>query len=105
MGIRNAAPGSLVTLAEGGSICVSDAAGDILDHAAGGAAGLFVAGRRLLSRLVLTVNGRRVAPVDHHVGDPASATFVGAVPSDGPGPGGAAGPVVVRRRSLGAGLR
>jgi glycogen debranching enzyme len=107
MGIRTASPGSLVTLVEGGSFCVSDPSGDIGDQVVGGTEGLFVADRRLLSRLVLMVNGHRLEPVDHHVDDPAAATFVGR--ALGPVPGArsspAAGPVVVRRRTLGAGLR
>ncbi len=105
MGIRVPTPGTLVTLVEGGSFCVSDASGDILDQVAGGPSGLFVGERRLLSRLVLIVNGHRLEPVDHHVDDPAAATFVGRALSPDPGRVHATGPVVVRRRTLGAGLR
>lgn len=108
MGIRTASPGTLVTLVEGGSFCVSDPSGDILDRLASGRSGpsgLFVADRRLLSRLVLMVNGRRLEPVDHHVDDPAAATFVGRALRPDPGDLQATGPVVVRRRTLGAGLR
>ncbi|MGH9259821.1 MAG: glycogen debranching N-terminal domain-containing protein, partial [Acidimicrobiales bacterium] len=105
MGIRTASPGSLVTLVEGGSFCVSDPSGDIGDQDVGGTEGLFVADRRLLSRLVMTVNGHRLEPVDHHVDDPAAATFVGRALGQVPGARSspAAGPVVVRRRTLGAG--
>ena len=111
MGIRIAPPGTLVTLFEAGSFCVSDPSGDVVDGGAGGAEGLFVADRRLLSRLVLTVNGAPVVPVDHRVDGPASATFVGrARPADhgetrDVAPGRGAGPVVVRRRVVAAGLR
>ncbi len=111
MGIRVSPPGTLVTLVEAGSFCISDPSGDLVDRGAGGAEGLFVADRRLLSRLVLTVNGAPVDPVDHQVDGPASATFVGrAHPAEHPGgtapevPDGA-GPVVVRRRVVAAGLR
>ena len=115
MGIRISSPGPLVTLVEAGSFCVSDVAGDVLDPVAGGTGGLFVADRRLLSRLALVVNGAPLTPVDHHVDDPAAATFVGRAVAGGvdapeaasPGApsGPASGPVVVRRRTLGAGLR
>ncbi len=106
MGIRVAPPGPLVTLVEGGSFCVSGPSGDISDQVAGGSAGLYVADRRLLSRLVLTVNGHELEPVDHHRDDPAAATFVGRAPPPDQGPGPAVpGPVVVLRRTLGAGMR
>ncbi len=109
MGIRVSPPGTLVTLVEAGSFCVSDPSGDVVDRGAGAAEGLFVADRRLLSRLVLTVNGGPVEPVDHHVDGPASATFVGrALPAehpDGTATAPRSGPVVVRRRVVAAGLR
>jgi glycogen debranching enzyme len=105
----------MVTLVEGGSFCISDASGDIDDRAPQSAAGLFVAERRVLSRLALTVNGRPLEPVDHHVDDPAAATFVGraAGASAGTSDAAAAGatgapapaPIVLRRRTLDAGLR
>ncbi|MFS8585029.1 MAG: glycogen debranching N-terminal domain-containing protein [Acidimicrobiia bacterium] len=105
MSIRTTPPGALVTLFEGGSFCLSDPVGDMPGSGAGSAAGLYVAGRRLLSRLVTTVNGQPLEPVDHHRDDPAAATFVArarrwddAAPSAG-------GPVVVRRRTLGAAMR
>ncbi|HEX6416938.1 MAG TPA: glycogen debranching N-terminal domain-containing protein [Acidimicrobiales bacterium] len=102
MGIRAALPGPLVTLVEGGAFCISALTGDIVE---GGRCGLFVADRRVLSRLSVTVNGGSPAAIDHHLGDPAAATFVGRAPSADPATPGAPGPVVVRRRSLGAGLR
>ncbi len=122
MGIRAEPPGTLVTLVEGGSFCVSGPSGDIAGASEGAGHGLYVADRRLLSRLVLSVNDHRVEPVDHHHDDPAAATFVARVARGGhdspAGPGeaggsGAAGPagagrpglVVVRRRTLDTGLR
>jgi glycogen debranching enzyme len=111
MGIRVSPPGTLVALVEAGSFCASDPSGDVVDRGAGAAAGLFVSDRRMLSRLVVTVNGARVAPVDHRMDGPASATFVGRAvaaehPDDAaPSGTGRAGPVVVRRRLVAAGLR
>jgi glycogen debranching enzyme len=105
MGIRTSPPGTLVTLVEGASFCVSGVSGDISDQVAGGGAGLYVADRRVLSRLVMTVNGDEVAAVDHHRDDPAAATFVGRARGPGDAPDDVGGPVVVRRRTLGAGLR
>ena len=99
-------PGSLVTLVEGAAFCLSAPEGDIgADEGArctGGTTGLYVADRRVLSRCTLRVNGAVPEPVDHVLDDPASATFVsraaGASPRD-------RGPIVVRRRTLGHGLR
>jgi hypothetical protein len=102
MAVRTPPPGSVVTLIEGGSFCVSGPAGDISASEAGAGHGLYVADRRLLSRLVMTVNGQRLEPVDHHRDDPAAATFVGRLPQ---GAGAGIGPVIVRRRTLGTGLR
>jgi glycogen debranching enzyme len=91
-------PGSLVTLVEGAAFCVSGLDGDI----GGGTTGLYVVDRRVLSRCTLRVNGLVPDPVDHVFDDPASAAFVsraaGASPRD-------PGPIVVRRRTLGHGLR
>jgi glycogen debranching enzyme len=84
--------GAPVTLVDGASFCISGPTGDI----ASGAEGLVVADRRLLSRCVLAVDGRPLVPVDHHVDDPSAATFVGRAPD---------GPIVVRRRFLGEGMR
>src|SRR5918997_1230892 len=106
MGIRISLPGTPVTLVEGGSFCVSHPSGDIADQAPCVNGGLYVAERRLLSRLVLTVNGHQLDPVDHHRDDPAAATFVGRVPGPPPGDGPVVpGPVVIRRRTLAAGMR
>ncbi|HYZ97199.1 MAG TPA: glycogen debranching N-terminal domain-containing protein [Acidimicrobiales bacterium] len=92
-------PPAPVTLVDGASFCVSAPTGDI----AGGVDGLVVAERRLLSRCVISIDGRPLVPIDHHVGDPSSGTFVCRTIT---GPGGEpGGPIVVRRRFLGAGLR
>ena len=105
-----APPGSLVTLVEGAAFCLSALDGDIGSDVGGDAGarratattGLYVADRRVLSRCTLRVNGLVPDPVDHVLDDPASATFVsraaGASPRD-------RGPIVVRRRTLGHGLR
>jgi glycogen debranching enzyme len=105
MGIRTSPPGTLVTLVDGASFCVSGVSGDISDQVAGGGGGLYVADRRVLSRLVTTVNGDEVDAVDHHLDDPAAATFVGRALGPGHASEDVGGPVVVRRRTLGAGLR
>src|SRR5918997_1667699 len=106
MGIRISLPGTPVTLVEGGSFCVSHPSGDIADQAPCVNGGLFVAERRLLSRPFLTVNRHQVDPVDHHRDEPAAATFVGRVPGPPPGDGPVVpGPLVVRRRTLAAGMR
>ena len=106
MGIRTSLPGTPVTLVEGGSFCVSHPSGDIADQAPCVNGGLYIAERRLLSRLVLTVNGHPLDPVDHHRDDPAAATYVGRVPGPPPGDGPVVpGPVVIRRRTLAAGMR
>jgi glycogen debranching enzyme len=109
-GLAPLAAGAPVTLLDGASFCISGAAGDI----AGGAEGLIVAGHRLLSRYVTTVNGRPVLPIDHHVDDPSAATFVCRAHTSGADGRTAAGtvaaatatgPIVVRRRFLGGGMR
>ena len=105
-GLGHLAAGAPVTLVDGASFCISGAAGDI----AVGAEGLIVAGHRLLSRCVMTANGRPLMPIDHHVDDPAAGTFVcraHASGADGTSAAGAAahGPIVVRRRFLGEGMR
>ena len=122
MGIRAEPPGTLVTLVEGGSFCVSGPSCDIAGAGEGAGHGLYIADRRLLSRLVLSVNDHRVEPVDHHHDDPAAATFVARVARGahghpaGPGEAGGSGAagvagaarpglVVVRRRTIDTGLR
>jgi glycogen debranching enzyme len=111
MASRAAPPRTVVTLVEGGSFCVSDPSGDIDDRRPGSTGGLFVAERRVLSRLLTTVNGHPVEPIDHHLDDPAAMTFVGRAAAAGAGeplagePGVTAALVVVRRRTLSAALR
>jgi hypothetical protein len=92
MSIPAVTAGASVTLVDGASFCISGLTGDIAD----GAEGLIVADRRLLSRCTLMVNGRPLVPVDHHVDDPSAATFVCRALD---------GPIVVRRRFLGEGMR
>jgi glycogen debranching enzyme len=92
MGSLGVADGARVTLVDGASFCISGATGDI----GGGADGLIVADRRLVSRCRVTVNGRPLVPVDHHVDDPSAATFVSRA---------SGGPIIVRRRFLGEGMR
>jgi glycogen debranching enzyme len=99
MGPPVVAAGAPVTLVDGASFCISGATGDIT----GGAEGLIVAGHRLLSRCVMTVNGRPLVPIDHHVDDPSAGTFV--CRALGSGGGTANGPILIRRRFLGEGLR
>jgi glycogen debranching enzyme len=82
---------SLVDLVDGASFCVSRPTGDI----EGGVDGLYIAGRRALSRWVLRVDGEALARIDGRLDDPAAATFVGRAST---------GCVVVRRRVLGAGV-
>jgi glycogen debranching enzyme len=94
MGTPATVLGDPVTLVDGASFCISGPTADI----ATGAEGLMVADRRLLSRCVLTVNGLPLVPVDHHVDDPSAGTFVCRATEVG-------GPIVVRRRYLGEGMR
>ncbi|HZM29841.1 MAG TPA: glycogen debranching N-terminal domain-containing protein, partial [Acidimicrobiales bacterium] len=95
-------PGSVVTLVEGASFCLSALGGDLDGERPGSRDGLFVADRRVLSRCTLRVNGGVPTPVDHVLDDPASATFVGRAAPTGSGE---LGPIVVRHRTLGHGLR
>jgi glycogen debranching enzyme len=105
-GLGHLAAGAPVTLVDGASFCISGPAGDI----AVGAEGLIVAGHRLLSRCVMTVNGRPLMPVDHHVDDPSAGTFVCRAHASGADDravdgSDADGPIVIRRRFLGEGMR
>jgi glycogen debranching enzyme len=95
-------PGSVVTLVEGASFCLSAPGGDLDGEGPGARHGLYVADRRVLSRCALRVNGAAPAPVDHVLDDPASATFVSRAAPSGSGE---PGPIVVRHRTLGLGLR
>ncbi|HET6952805.1 MAG TPA: glycogen debranching N-terminal domain-containing protein [Acidimicrobiales bacterium] len=102
MTIPELPPGRLVMLVEGAAFCLCGPGGDIDPARTGAGGGLYVAGRRLLSRCVLRVNGLVPEPVDHHLTDPATAVFVVRAAPAAPG---GRGTVVVRRRALGAGLR
>ena len=88
-----------VTLVDGASFCVSRPSGDLV----GDADGLYVGGRRVLSRWAMRLDGEPLTTVDCHLDDPAAATFVGRAGGPG-GPTPGTGPVVVRRRRLGNGL-
>jgi glycogen debranching enzyme len=104
MGSSAVSPGTLVTLVEGASFCVSGPDGEIDAERTAGGGGLYVSDRRLLSRCVLRVNGRVPDPLDHVLDDPAAATFVSrARPAAGDDD--RPGPIVVRRRTLAHGLR
>ncbi len=93
---------SLVDLVDGASFCVSRPSGDI----EGGVDGLYIAGRRALSRWVLRVDGEPLLAIDGNLDDPAAATFVGRAqrsPHRQAGLPDASGCIVVRRRVLGPG--
>ena len=66
-----------VTLLEGVSFCLCDARGDI---ETGHEQGLFYRDTRFLSCWRLEVDGCRLAPLDHQVHTPFSATFIGRRP-------------------------
>ncbi|KAE8763905.1 amylo-alpha-1,6-glucosidase [Georgenia thermotolerans] len=63
-----------VTLIEGSSFCISDAAGDI---SPGGVQGLFVRDTRVLSRWELRVDGEPVEPLTVFAEETYQATYVG----------------------------
>jgi glycogen debranching enzyme len=92
--------GGLVTLVEETSFCLSDRAGDI---AGDGPQGLFHLDTRLLSGLVLRVNGVPPEPLSVAVTAPFAATFVGR--SRLPGSQADGELLVLRRRYVGRGLR
>lgn len=66
--------GGTVTLFEGAAFCTCSASGDITP---GSSEGLFVLDARLLSALVVTVNGAPPDSLAAQVADPHRATFVG----------------------------
>ncbi|MDQ3293985.1 MAG: amylo-alpha-1,6-glucosidase, partial [Actinomycetota bacterium] len=68
--------GGTVTLFEGAAFCTAAAGGDIVP---GGVQGLFVLDARVLSELVLLVDGVRPQALGARVSDPNQATFVGRV--------------------------
>jgi glycogen debranching enzyme len=89
-----------VTLVEGSTFCISDAAGDIQP---GRAHGLFVRDTRVLSRWELTIDDVTPQPLTVQRGDPYTATYVSRVPPIG----GVADSTLlaVRRRYIGDGMR
>ncbi|HEY1323169.1 MAG TPA: glycogen debranching N-terminal domain-containing protein [Streptosporangiaceae bacterium] len=94
-------PGSAVTLVEGATFCISESGGDI---SGGQPQGLFVQDTRVLSRWVLTFDGRPAEPLAVQHEDPYAAAFIGRLPP----PAGAAadaGVLVVRHRYIGDGMR
>lgn len=91
-------PGDVLSLVEGSTLAISDAAGDI---APPGALGLFYEDTRFLSRLQLLVNGERLESLAARPVDPYSARFVLRLPWSGPGES----PLVaMRSRFVGDGL-
>jgi glycogen debranching enzyme len=92
--------GGAVTLVDESTFAISDHAGDIVP---GGAHGLFVRDTRVLSRLELRIDGRRLEGLAAVDLDPFSATFV----SRGhPAPDRADSTLLVRRsRYVGRGMR
>lgn len=86
-------PANTVTLFEGAAFCIAAPSGDIEP---GGTQGLFVREARLLSQLVLLVNGAAPEALDSRVDDPHHGTFVGCIGDT---------IVVERHRDVGDGLR
>ena len=75
-------PGGSLSVVEGATFLISDLRGDVIP---GGAHGLFHRDTRFLSRLELTVDGRRPEILAARTVDPYSARFVLRLPWDGPG--------------------
>ncbi len=91
-------PGGTLSVVEGATFLISDLRGDVLP---GGAHGLFHRDTRFLSRLELTVAGRKPEILAARTVDPYSARFVLRLPWDGPGES----PLVtIRNRFVGNGL-
>jgi glycogen debranching enzyme len=90
-----------VTLVEGATFCIADAAGDI--HS-GRAQGLFVRDTRVLSDFRLTVDGVNPSPLTVLHGDPFAATHIARL-VPGSGQPESRTLVVVRRRYVGNGMR
>lgn len=98
-GPPSTAGGSTVTLVAGTTFCIADVGGDIRS---GGFQGLFVLDTRVLSRLVLRVDGHPPEPLGPQESDATAHTFVSRLP---PLPGRAdSGVLVVRRREVGDGM-
>jgi glycogen debranching enzyme len=89
-----------VTLVEESTFCLSGRSGDIRP---GGVQGLFYLDTRLLSCLLLTVNGESPEPLTVAIEQPFAATFVARTPPHGGVADSSA--LVLRRRYVGRGLR
>ncbi len=88
-----------LTVLEGSTICISDEHGDI----AAASDGLFAADTRYLSRLVLTLGGKRPLLLTSRAVAPAEASFVlRNHPLPGLGPDTLA---ILRHRTVAGGLR
>ncbi|HLY34770.1 MAG TPA: glycogen debranching N-terminal domain-containing protein, partial [Jatrophihabitantaceae bacterium] len=93
--------GTLPTLVEGSTFCISDARGDIT--AGGSPQGLFVRDTRVLSEWQLLVNNQALAPLNVQRDEPFAATFISRIP---PAIGESESTLLVtRRRFVGDGLR
>ena len=98
--VASIGPASAVTLVEESTFAISDPAGDMVP---GGAHGLFFRDTRIVSRLELRIDGRRLESLASTSPDPFTATFV----SRGfPAAGRADSTLmVVRTRYVGQGMR
>jgi glycogen debranching enzyme len=92
-------PGTVVTLVEGTSFCLSTRSGDI--HAET-AQGLFFFDTRFLSRFVLQIDGQRIDQIAVASDQPFSANFVGLLRPPPHAPEGTI--AVFRRRYVGHGM-
>ncbi|HEY5153962.1 MAG TPA: glycogen debranching N-terminal domain-containing protein [Acidimicrobiales bacterium] len=92
-------PGTVVTLVEGTSFCLSARTGDIYSETA---QGLFFLDTRFLSRFVLRIDGQRIDEIAVASDQPFSANFVGFLR---PPPNAPEGTIAVfRRRYVGHGM-
>src|SRR4051812_20193936 len=92
-------PGSMVTLVEGSSFCLSARTGDIYP---GTSQGLFFLDTRFLSGLVLRIDDQRTDEIAMASDLPFSATFVGMLRPQPRAPEGSI--AVFRRRSIDHGM-
>jgi glycogen debranching enzyme len=92
--------GTTVTLLEGSTFCISDRAGDV---GFGKADGLFFRDLRVVSKLVVLLNGQRLEPLGFDQAEPFAGRFVARA---APAPGKADSTLLVfRNRYVGDGLR
>ncbi|HZG93290.1 MAG TPA: glycogen debranching N-terminal domain-containing protein [Mycobacteriales bacterium] len=89
-----------VTLVEESTFCLSGRSGDVRP---GSAQGLFFLDTRLLSTLLLTVDGRSPEPLTVSLDQPFAATFVAQARAAGDGADSSL--LVLRRRYVGRGMR